>query len=128
VKIILLLFLIPLSTLAGCGGPSKAVGAALNVGLAAAVGTARVASGECFTWCDPQHICNPRTGLCEPMPDCAKCNSDQHCQVINGIGTCADIAADRPTTIQDNVRDPSKTPILILPAPDPGPLYQKPVE
>ena len=114
--------------MAGCGGPSKAIGAALNVGLAAAVGTARVASGDCFTWCDPQHICNPNTGLCEPMPDCAKCTSDQRCQVINGIGTCVDIATDQPTTVKDDVRDPGKSPIQILPPPDPGPLYQQPVE
>lgn len=112
---------------AACGGTSKAVGAALNVGLATAVGTARVASGECFTWCDPHHVCNPRTGLCEALDECTRCRSDQRCELVNGVGVCVDLGIETPTLHESNTT-PVRSPVRLDPPLDPGPLYQKPLE
>ncbi len=126
-KLLLPLLVVFVEPLAGCGGTSKAVGAALNVGLATAVGAARVASGRCFTWCDAHHVCNPRTRLCEALPECKNCRSDQVCQMVGGVGMCVEIPAELPTVREENT-DPDKAPLRLLPPPDPGPLYQHPPE
>ena len=100
----------------------KATGAALNVAIATAVGTARMAGGSCFTWCDQHHVCNPRTGLCEPLPECSKCGDNEVCSNVGGVGMCVD--ATELYNVHQRVPDPSRPPIGVEPPVDPGPLYQ----
>ncbi|RME26644.1 MAG: hypothetical protein D6806_05845 [Deltaproteobacteria bacterium] len=102
---------------------SKATGAALNVAIAASVGAARVASGNCFTWCDPHHVCNPRTGLCEPLPECSKCGRNQVCKKVGGVGMCVDAATEQ-YNVRQQMTDPSQPPVGVEPPAGPGPLYQ----
>lgn len=117
----MLLFVAAVASAAGCGGMSKAGGAALNVGLATAVGAARMSAGECFTWCDPQHVCNPRTGLCEKLPGCENCKEGQHCQMVGGLGVCVDALPEDVPMVEEQGRT-EQPPVLLLPPPSPEPF------
>jgi hypothetical protein len=83
-----LLFTTVLSLLLpGCAGAAAGAvaNAAINTATAAAVSGVRRANGECFTPCNPGHVCNKSTGLCDPLPCRGECRSDEKC-VVAPIG------------------------------------------
>lgn len=80
--------------LEGCAG--AAVGNAIvNSAVAAGVAAGRRANGDCYTPCNPGHVCNRATGTCEPLPCGGNCPALTHCEVWGAKQTCV---ADAPNT------------------------------
>jgi hypothetical protein len=111
--------------LGGCGSGAKAVGAAANVALGVAVGGIRRATGDCYTWCDPNHVCNPKTGLCEPIDCGGKCGPDERCDASQAVPTCVPVDASR-TIYDDHANESRMGPFRMLPPPDIPPPEELP--
>lgn len=99
----------------GCGTGGKALGAAANVGLGAAVAGARRAAGACYTPCDPNSTCNPTTGLCEPNMACGgRCREGEFCDTSQSVARCLPIAEALRVQQSQSLPPP---PVLIAPPP-----------
>lgn len=121
---IMLVLLLGCPVVAGCGSGAKALGAAANVAIGAAVGGVRRAQGGCYTWCDPDHFCNPATGLCERLDCGGKCKADERCDLSGMVPVCVPKEA-APRIIYENA-EPPKGPVRLDPPPPVPPPEELP--
>jgi len=86
-KITLMIFLLLLSSAAGCAG-TQALNAAVNSAIAVGVSADRRTDGECYTWCEKGTKCNPKTGMCEPLTCRGECKKGERCDDTAPVPVC----------------------------------------
>jgi hypothetical protein len=92
--------------LASCASSAAGpIGAAvLTSAVAAAVGSARVAAGTCFTVCPIGTKCNETTAMCEEIPCRGRCSWNELCDESGLLPKCV---SKRQVDMQIDTRPPS---------------------
>jgi len=115
------LLLLPSAACRTSAGSGDAVGALINVGVAATAAGVRRAQGECYTPCVPGTACNPASGLCDPLPCRGECAPTEWCEKSGPIEHCvnqraaAQMQIDRPIVPGEPLLTPA--PPAVPPAP-----------
>ncbi len=110
----------------GChtGSANTMAGAASMTTLAVGAAAVSKASGGCIAICTNGTACNPKSGLCDPLPCRGECGSDEHCEqnftgskcVAGSIGVAASAPRQSgtvPLAPAPAVPDSSGPPVVI---------------
>lgn len=91
-----------------CAGASAATIGNAAVGSAVALGASAVqrASGGCYSQCVPGTTCNPKTGLCDPLPCRGECLATEEC--VGYPGPFEHCERKVSTPLQIETRAPNK--------------------
>lgn len=92
------LALLCLAVAAGCS--AAGANAVVNTAIGAAAAGARRANGECYTPCTPGNVCNPASGMCEPLPCRGECQLGESCEQTPTGDRCVPAAAATPLEIR----------------------------
>ena len=107
-----LLFMLLLVFDLGC-----ATDAVIGTAIAATAAGVRRSNGECYTPCTPGNVCNPQSGMCDPIPCRGECRSGEQCEQ-NALGErCVPAAVSTALEVR---RDTSPAPMVTQPAADAG--------
>jgi hypothetical protein len=99
------LYLLGLTT---CAGASSATIGTAVANTAVAIGASAVqrATGGCYSACVPGTTCNPRTGLCDPLPCRGECLATEEC--VGHPGPFEHCERKVTTPLQLDVKVPSQ--------------------
>lgn len=82
----LVLVILIFGLLPGCS--AAGANAVIGTAVAATAAGVRRANGECYTPCTPGNVCNPQSGMCDPIPCRGECRPGEQCEQ-NALGdTC----------------------------------------
>ncbi|MDP3236027.1 MAG: hypothetical protein Q8S33_33460 [Myxococcales bacterium] len=91
--------------------------AVIGTAIAATAAGVRRSNGECYTPCTPGNVCNPQSGMCDPIPCRGECRSGEQCEQSPLGERCVPAAV---TTALEVRRDPGPAPMVTPPPPDAG--------
>lgn len=112
-----------LAATCGCAASGAAVAtAAVNTALAGGVSAYERSQGRCYAACPTGTACEPRTGLCEPLPCRGQCAMNQKCDQTGLVEHCVP-AADVDLKIETSGTTVKAPP----PAPPPPPAPVTPL-
>ncbi len=90
--------------------------AVIGTAIAATAAGVRRSNGECYTPCTPGNVCNPQSGMCDPIPCRGECRSGEQCEQ-NALGDrCVPAAVSTALEVR---RDTSPGPVVTS-TPDAG--------
>lgn len=75
------LLILGLGLLSCAAAPGAVSGAVINTAAAATASAISRANGGCYASCPPGTRCDPKEGLCEPIPCRDLCSTDEVCEV-----------------------------------------------
>ncbi|MBL8921247.1 MAG: hypothetical protein JNJ54_20455 [Myxococcaceae bacterium] len=102
----------------GIGCSAAGANAVLNTAVGAAVAGARRSNGECYVPCTPGNVCNPQSGLCEPLPCRGECRFGEVCEQQPTGDRCVPEASAAPLQLRQS--SATVTPAAPSPTPDAG--------
>jgi hypothetical protein len=101
---------ISLLVLTTCAGANTAAigNAALNSAVAIGASAVQRASGGCYSACVPGTTCNPRTGMCDPLPCRGECMANEECVGHPGPFEHCERKVSTPLQIDIKLGEPKK--------------------
>lgn len=101
---------------AGCS--AAGANAVVNTAIGAAAAGVRRSNGECYVPCTPGNVCNPQSGLCEPVPCRGECHLGEVCEQTPTGDRCVPEASAAPLQLRQS--STTVTPEPTAPTPDAG--------
>ena len=93
--------------LAGCKSvPGQAGWAAFWTTMAVGASALNRSAGGCYSICTAGTVCNPDSGLCDPLPCYGRCGPDERCDRSGGEDRC--VIKEAPALQYERV-PPTKT-------------------
>ncbi len=115
VRLIALPVMITVALLSGCS--AAGANAVVGTAIAATAAGVRRSNGECYSPCTPGNVCNPQTGMCDPIPCRGECRAGEQCEQ-NALGDrCVPSAISTALEVRTEA---SPSPLMSSPPADAG--------